>query len=197
MFDLDKLNDVSKSVIARMDAQTVTDHVMAWADKYAPEFASLLHRDPAYARGIFSIDRGNAKPRKDIARWSDVPDYVSYFFDELYSNDLELPENIAPGDAAAALKAYMAVYDPGQDKQEWFDTVKSICAGIGFSPDVKEFKKNPDAFKGHVGDVSTMIRIAITGRRMTPDLCSIMQQLGVDTVKQRLARAIECFEKNS
>lgn len=197
LFDLDKLNDVSKSVIARMDAQTVTDHVMAWADEYAPEFASLLHRDPAYARGIFSIDRGNAKPRKDIARWSDVPDYVSYFFDELYSNDLELPENIAPGDAAAALKAYMAVYDPSQDKQEWFDTVKSICAGIGFSPDVKEFKKNPDAFKGHVGDVSTMIRIAITGRRMTPDLCSIMQQLGVDTVKQRLARAIECFEKNS
>ena len=197
LFDLDKLNDVSKSVIARMDAQTVTDHVMAWADEYAPEFASLLHRDPAYARGIFSIDRGNAKPRKDIARWSDVPDYVSYFFDELYSNDLELPENITPGDAAAALKAYMTVYDPVQDKQEWFDTVKSICAGIGFSPDVKEFKKNPDAFKGHVGDVSTMIRIAITGRRMTPDLCSIMQQLGVDTVKQRLARAIECFEKNS
>ncbi len=197
LFDLDKLNDVSKSVIARMDAQTVTDHVMAWADEYAPEFASLLHRDPAYARGIFSIDRGNAKPRKDIARWSDVPDYVSYFFDELYSNDLELPENITPGDAATALKAYMTVYDPVQDKQEWFDTVKSICAGIGFSPDVKEFKKNPDAFKGHVGDVSTMIRIAITGRRMTPDLCSIMQQLGVDTVKQRLARAIECFEKNS
>ncbi len=197
LFDLDKLNDVSKTVIARMDAAAVTEHVIAWADEYAPDFAALLRRDAAYAEGVFSIDRGNAKPRKDIARWSEVPDYISYFYEEMYQNPLELPENITSADAASILRSYSVVYDPTQDKQAWFDTIKSICSELGFCPDVKEYKKNPDAFKGHVGDVSTVIRIAITGRRMTPNLCSIMQQLGVDTVNKRLATAIETFENNT
>ncbi|MBQ8683324.1 MAG: glutamate--tRNA ligase [Clostridia bacterium] len=194
LFDLDKLNDVSKTVIARMDAETVTQRVIAWAEEYAPEFATLLKRDMAYTTGVFAIDRGNAKPRKDIGKWNEVQDYVSYFFPELYNNDLELPETIAPADAAAILRAYTTVYDPAQDKDAWFTTVKSICADLGFSPDVKAYKADPTAFKGHVGDVSTVIRIAITGRRNTPDLCSIMQQLGVETVMQRLHTAIETWE---
>lgn len=193
LFDLNKLNDVSKTVIARMDAETVTDMVTAWADDYAPEFAQLLKADRDYTVGIFSIDRGNKKPRKDIAHWNEVPDYVSYFFPTMYHNELELPENITPADAAAVLKAYQSVYDTAQDKQEWFDTVKSICADLGFSPDVKAYKADPAAFKGHVGDVSTVIRIAITGRRNTPDLCSIMQQLGAEVVNQRLSEAIDTF----
>ncbi|MBE6778476.1 MAG: glutamate--tRNA ligase [Ruminococcaceae bacterium] len=196
LFDLDKLNDVSKTVIARMTATEVAQQVLHWADEYHPAFAALLRRDTAYTEGIFSIDRGNAKPRKDIARWSDVPDYVSYFFDELYDNALELPDNISPADAAAILRAYAAIYDPSEDKQAWFDSVKSICAPLGFSPDVKEYKKNPDNFKGHVGDISTVIRIAVTGRRMTPDLCSIMQQLGTDKVQERLNTAISVYENN-
>ncbi len=195
LFDLDKLNDVSKTVIARMDAETVTDQVLAWAKDNAPEFAALLDHDRDYAVGVFAIDRGNAKPRKDIAKWSDVPDYVSFFFDELYENSLELPENITPADAAALLTAYKAVYNPAEDKDAWFATVKSICEQNGFCPEVKEYKANPNAWKGHVGDVSTVIRIAITGRRNTPDLCSIMQRLGTDRVNARLDKAIDTFRK--
>ncbi len=195
LFDLDKLNDVSKTVIARMDAETVTDQVLAWAKDNAPEFAALLERDRVYAVGVFAIDRGNAKPRKDIAKWSDVPEYVSFFFDELYQNNLELPETISPADAAAILEAYTAVYDPSQDKDAWFATVKSICEPAGFCPDVKQYKADPTAWKGHVGDVSTVIRVAITGRRNTPDLCSIMQQLGTDKVHQRLQTAINELKK--
>ena len=194
LFDLDKLNDVSKNVIARMDGETVTKHVEQWAAEYDPAFAAILAKDRDYTVGVLSIDRGNAKPRKDIARWSEVKDYISYLFEELYVNALELPETIEPKDAAAILRSYLNVYDPAQDKQEWFNTVKSICAEHGFSPDVKEYKKNPEAFKGHVGDVSTIIRIAVTGRRNTPDLCSIMQQLGVDTVRARIETAINTFE---
>ncbi len=194
LFDLDKLNDVSKNVIARMDGETVTQFVERWAAEYDPEFAAILNKDRDYTVGVLSIERGNAKPRKDIARWSDVQEYISYFYEELYDNTLELPEAIAPSDAAAVLRSYLTVYDPAQDKQQWFDTVKSICADHGFSPDVKEYKKNPDAFKGHVGDVSTIIRIAITGRRNTPDLCSIMQRLGQDTVRNRIETAINAFE---
>ncbi len=194
LFDLDKLNDVSKTVIARMDAATVAELVTTWAEEYAPEFAVLLQRDRAYTEGIFSIDRGGAKPRKDIAKWNEVPDYVTYFFPELYENPLDLPETIAPADAAAVLRAYTAVYDPAEDKDAWFATVKSICADLGFSPDVKAYKADPTAFKGHVGDVSTIIRVAVTGRRNTPDLCSIMQRLGTDTVMTRLNEAIKTWE---
>lgn len=193
LFDLDKLNDVSKTTIARMDAETVADKVIAWAEEYAPEFAALLKRDRAYTVALFSIDRYNAKPRKDIAMWSEVPEYVSYFFPELYNNTLELPEHIAPADAVAVLTAYKGVYDPSQDKDAWFATVKSVCESLGFCPDVKQYKADPAAWKGHVGDVSTIIRIAMTGRRNTPDLCSIMQTLGIDTVNSRLDAAIHAF----
>ncbi len=193
LFDLNKLNDVSKTTIARMDAESVTDKVIAWADEYAPEFAALLKRDRTYTVAMFSIDRYNAKPRKDIAKWNEVPEYVSYFFEELYSNTLELPEHISPADAAAVLNAYKGVYDAAQDKDAWFATVKSICESQGFCPDVKQYKADPTAWKGHVGDVSTIIRIAMTGRRNTPDLCSIMQTLGLDTVNSRLDAAIHAF----
>lgn len=193
LFDLNKLNDVSKTTIARMDAEVVTDKVIAWAEEYAPEFAALLKRDRAYTVAMFSIDRYNAKPRKDIAMWSEVPEYVSYFFEELYSNSLELPEHLSPADAAAVLSAYKGVYNAAEDKDAWFATVKSICEDLGFCPDVKQYKADPTAWKGHVGDVSSIIRIAITGRRNTPDLCSIMQTLGLDTVNSRLDAAINAF----
>ena len=193
LFDLNKLNDVSKTTIARMDAEVVTDKVIAWAEEYAPDFAALLKRDRAYTVAMFSIDRYNAKPRKDIAMWSEVPEYVSYFFPELYNNALELPEHISPADAAAVLSAYKSVYNAVEDKDAWFATVKSICEDLGFCPDVKQYKADPTAWKGHVGDVSSIIRIAITGRRNTPDLCSIMQTLGLDTVYSRLDAAINAF----
>ncbi len=194
LFDLNKLNDVSKTVIARMDAETVATQVLRWTEEYDPAFAALLKRDWDYTVRILAIDRGNAKPRKDIAKWSDVREYISFFFPETYENDLALPETIAPADAAAILKTYADVYNPAEDKQAWFDTVKSICEGLGFCPDVKQYKTDPTPWKGHVGDVSTVIRVAVTGRRNTPDLCAIMQNLGIDEVKARLATARETYQ---
>ena len=194
LFDLDKLNDVSKNTIARMTAEAVTEAVVNWAKEYDPQLYNLLTEDMSYAQGIFSIDRGNAKPRKDIAKWNDVKDYIAYFFPALYENTLELPETISPADATAILEAYSRVYDPAQDKQAWFNTVKSLCPALGFCPDVKEYKKSPEAYKGHVGDVSTVVRVAITGRRNTPDLCAIMQLLGMDKVQNRLNTAINTLK---
>lgn len=193
LFDLNKLHDVSKNVIARMDADAVFAHILVWAQEYAPDFYARLDRDRAFARGIFAIDRGGNKPRKDLAKWSDAPEYAAYFFDETFVPNDELPEAIAPADAAAVLTAYKAVYDPSQDKQAWFQTIKDLCPALGFCPEVKEYKKNPDGYKGHAGDVSTLIRIAVTGRRNTPDLCSIMRLLGTDTVMNRLDRAIAAW----
>ncbi|MBR2338575.1 MAG: glutamate--tRNA ligase [Clostridia bacterium] len=188
LFDLNKLNDVSKNVIAVMDAVSVTEQVLTWAQQYDPALYEKLIADRSMAEGIFSIDRGGNKPRKDLAKWSDVPAYVDYFFRA--PTEYPWPENLQKGDIRAILNAYAAVYDPTQDKQEWFNTIKALCPALGFCPEVKEYKKNPDAYKGHAGDVSTVIRVAITGRRNTPDLCSIMQLLGKQTVLDRLNAAL-------
>lgn len=186
LFDMDKMNDVSKGVISRMTAEDVAAAVIDWAAEYDTNLHHLLTADRDYTTGIFAIDRGGNKPRKDMAKWSDAKDYTTYFFDELFDGAFELPENIASADAKAILAAYVNVYDETEDKQAWFDTVKSICADLGFCPEVKEYKKDPTGWKGHAGDVSTVIRLAVTGRRNTPDLCAIMQLLGRERVMKRL-----------
>ncbi|HIZ84827.1 MAG TPA: glutamate--tRNA ligase [Firmicutes bacterium] len=189
LFDLNKLRDVSKNYISLMDADRVTGEIIGWARDFDPAFYDLLAADPAYTKAIFSIDRDCPKPRKDIAKWDEAKTYAAYFFDGLYTPCFELPENLSAADAAAALTAYMPVYDPADGREAWFQKIKDICPGIGFSPEVKEYKKNPAAYKGHAGDVSTVIRIAVTGRRNTPDLCSIMQLLGKERCMARMEAA--------
>ena len=190
LFDLTKLGDVSKNVISVMKAETVLEKTLAWAKEYDPQLYALLSRDKVRSTAIFDIDRGGKKPRKDIAKWDEVKDYVSYFFDELFTVSMaELPDNITPDLAKDVLDAYTAAFDPADDKQQWFDRIKDLCAPLGCTPNVKEYKQNPDAFKGHVGDVSTVIRVALTGRRNTPDLYAITAILGEDTVRARLQKA--------
>ncbi len=191
LFDLNKLNDVSKNIIAAMDAEAVTQAAIAWAQEFDPACYEKLSRDDSFAKGIFSIDRGGAKPRKDLAKWSDIPEYIAYFFEA--PQEYVWPENLQKDDITAILKAYKAVYDPAHDKQEWFNTIKQICPALGFCSEVKEYKKQPEAYKGHAGDVSTVIRIAVTGRRNTPDLCGIMSILGKDAVTKRLEAAIDAL----
>ena len=195
LFDLVKLNDVSKNVISVMNAETVYERVCEWAKEFDGEFYGVLTADPARSKAILNIDRENPKPRKDIAKWSEVKDYISYFFNEYYQADYALPENISPADAKAILEAYSKVYSLDDDKDTWFRKIKDLCAPLGFTPNVKEFKQNPDAFKGHVGDVSTVIRIALTSRRNTPDLYSIMGILGDGEIQRRLADAAAAYER--
>lgn len=193
LFDLNKMNDVSKNVIASMNTEKVTNAILDWAKEYNPEFYALLDADREYAKNIFAIDRDNPKPRKDMAKWSDAPSYAAYFFDSLFDSSFELPENIQPEDAKAIITAYADNYHMVTDQSEWFAEVKGMCEGLGFCPDVKEYKKNPDGYKGHVGDLSTVLRLAVTGRRNTPDLCRIMELLGEERVLKRLRDAADAL----
>lgn len=190
LFDADKLNDVSKTCVSRFSGEEVYSKLTDWAEEFDGDFYTLLTRNPEYTKAMLSIDRDVPKPRKDIARWSEAKDYFSYFFPETYVNTLELPENISAGDAKEFLKRYKAVYNSSDDRQRWFEKIKLIAPEIGFAAETKQYKANPQEFKGHAGDLSTVLRIAVTGRRNTPDLCSIMQVLGYDTCISRIDAAI-------
>ena len=191
LFDMVKLNDISKNVISLMPAKKVYDYTAAWAKEYDKEFYELLTRDEEYSVKILNIDREGPKPRKDIACFSEVKDYVSYFFNEIADLKMELPENITSDMAKEILELYVEEYDASRDKDGWFGHIKEMCEKLGYTPNVKEYKKNPDAYKGHVGDVSTVIRLAVTGRKNTPDLYAIMQILGENEVKSRLMNALK------
>lgn len=195
LFDLQKLNDISKNMISVMTADEVYERTLEWAKVYDNEYYEVLKNDEYNAKQMINLDRGSKKPRKDIAKWSEVKDYFSYFYEQYYKKDYSLPQNISKADATAILKAYKAVYSENDDKDIWFEKIKALCEPLGFTPNVKEYKETPDAFKGHVGDVSTVIRIAVTSRTNTPDLCTIMKLLGQEEVENRLSDAIKTYEE--
>lgn len=195
LFDIVKLTDVSKNVISTMTADEVFTQSYEWAKEFNPQLAALYEQDKSYATAVLNIDRGNKKPRKDIAKWSDIPDYISYMYDETFTENYELTGNATPELAVKVLTLYKDIVDVNDDKDTWFDKIKSICEPVGCTPNVKEFKQNPEAFAGHVGDVSTIIRVALTGRTNTPDLCSITSLLGSDRVIKRIENAINYYKE--
>lgn len=189
LFDEAKFEDICKNIISVMSADEVAEKTSAWAEKYDPELSALIGEDPEKFRNILSIDRDVPKPRKDIAAWSMVKDYLSYFYDGLFKIEDAMPENLSAADVNAVIDAYIAAYDENDDKDTWFQKIKDLCEPLGFTPNVKEYKKDPGAYKGHVGDVSGVIRVATTGRRNTPDLYYVLKYLGRDRVLARLEAA--------
>lgn len=194
LFDIVKFNDVSKNAISVMSAQRVYELVKKWARDYDKELYGLFNADSEKAKAILNIDRENPKPRKDIACWSEVRDYVTYFYRELYIPDFVLPDRMDKSDAVEILQKYRDMYSDGDSKDEWFAKIKELCTLCGYAPNVKEYKQDPDAFKGHVGDVSSVIRVAVTSRINTPDLYYIMQILGKDEVVRKIDGAIDSIK---
>ena len=189
LFDMIKLLDIGKTVISKMTAEDVYEKSLKWAEEYDNELADLL-KDKEYALKIFGIERGNKKPRKDIAKWSDVKENISYMYDsEFYKNNQEYPYQPAISDKediSKILDLYIEkYYDENDDKQTWFDKIKEVAGEMGYAKEVKEFKANPGMYKAHVGDVSTVLRVALTSRTNTPDMYEIMQVLGKDRIAKR------------
>ena len=190
LFDLDKLNDVSKNVISRMTAEEAYRLSLAWAKEFDPAFAAIYGENGDYGMAILAIGRGGAKPRKDLTTWKDVKDYVSFFYDALFTPDSTLPENVTPEDAAEICRRFAETYDPADDQPAWFAKIKQIAADLGYAPETKLYKKDPSAYKGHVGDVSMVLRIAVTGRQNSPDLFEVMHILGCERTIARLSAMI-------
>ncbi len=193
LFDMVKLLDIGKTVISKMTAEQVYEKTLEWAKEFDAELAEML-ADKEYALKVFGIERGNKKPRKDIAKWSDVKENIEYMYDDkFYGKAQEYPYQVISEkeDLEKIFKLYIEkYYDENDDKQTWFDKIKALAVEMGYAGEVKEFKANPDMYKAHVGDVSTAIRVALTSRTNTPDMYEIMQVLGKDAVAKRLEKAI-------
>lgn len=198
MFDIKKLDDVSKNIISRMNSEEMYERVLAWAQTYDTPFARLLEEKEDYAKQVFAMDRdGKPRPRKDITMWSEVKANCAYMFDLLYyvkDRHLDFEENIPLKDTKAVLEEYLFEYDHNMDKQAWFDNMKKVARANGFAGEMKEYKENPSAFKGHITNVSTMVRVALTGSRQTPDLYEIQQVLGDARVRARLVETIRVLK---
>ena len=193
LFDMVKLHDVGKTVISGFTAEKVYAEALNWANKYDNELAKMLE-DKEYALKIFGIERGNKKPRKDIAKWSDVKENIEYMYDDkFYGKDREYPYQVIneKEDITKILEEYIKVYDENDDKQQWFDKIKELAGKLGYASEVKEFKANPDKYKAHVGDVSTVLRVALTSRTNTPDMYEIMKILGKERISKRFEEAIK------
>ncbi len=194
LFDMVKLLDVSKTVISKMTAEQVYNDTLNWAEKYDEELANLLKNNKEYSLKVLGIERGNKKPRKDIGKWSDVKETITYMYEELFKKDeTPYPYQVIQDKEAICniLNTYITkYYDEKDDKQTWFDKIKELSGEMGYAKEVKEFKQNPGKYTAHVGDVSTVLRVALTKRTNTPDMYEIMQILGKETIQKRFQKAM-------
>lgn len=190
LFDMVKLEDVSKETLVRLEEATIADFVIAWAEKYQPDVASVIAPQRDDFVKLLAIGRDGKKPRKDLMNAEQIVQFTKYFFDEWFTQEDALPENIPAEEAVAILEDYLATYDHSDDNEVWFGKIRTITENRGYAVRPKDYKKNPDAYKGHVGDVSTVVRLAITGRRNSPDIWAIQQVLGEEKTIARVKQMI-------
>ena len=188
LFDFDKLNDVSKNVISRMDAETVTRAVTEWALEFDRPFGELLAANGETAKAVFAIGRGGKKPRKDLATWKDAKPYMGFIFDECFEVECAYPDKFPKEDIVTVFDSFLATFDMSDDMNTWFEKIKVIAAENGYTPDMKAYKADPTAFKGNVADVSMFLRLAVTGKLNAPDMYSVMQILGKEKVTERIEK---------
>lgn len=188
LFDLVKLGDVSKNVVAAMTAEEVYGLMSDWAKEFDSDFYSVLTRNPEFSKAVLSIGRGGAKPRKDFGTWVEAKEYMGFFFPEYFEYKDKISDKFHVSDIVAVLDDFAALYSTDWDANEWFENVKAIAEKHEFCPNMKEYKQNPDNYKGSVADVSGFIRIACTGKENSPDLYTVMQLLGKDETLQRIEK---------
>ena len=194
LFDMVKLLDIGKTVISKMSAEEVYENALEWAKEYDKELEEMLE-DKEFSLKVLGIERGNKKPRKDIAKWSDVKNSIIYMYDKKIfegNGTYDYAKISDKEEIRKILKSYIEKhFDISDDKDMWFNKIKDLAEEMGYAREVKEFKANPENWPGHVGDISTVLRVALTGRQNTPDMYEIMQVLGKDSVIKRLEKAME------
>ena len=185
LFDLNKLNDISKDVLLRIPAGEIVEFLKAWAQEFKPEIMYIFD-DKEYLEKIIDLGRNDKKPRKDLIYAEQIVGFISYFFDDMFVREDDIPTEVSDDDAKEILKKYMESYDHSDDQSQWFDKIRNIAVELGYAAKPKDYKKNPDDYKGHVGHVSTVIRIALMGRAQSPDVWCIQQIMGEEMTRRRI-----------
>ena len=191
LFDLDKLRDISKDVLLKESPEDLARFLMEWAKEFAPVGYEAMRGKEDYLKRVLNLGRNIDKPRKDLINGEQIFEFIGYFFDEFFKIEDSMPENVSPEDEKSILRKYLETYDPNEDQGEWFGKIREIGESLNYAPRPKDFKKEPEKYKGHVGDVSTVIRIALMGRSQSPDLWEIQQILGEKVTRQRIQDQIE------
>ena len=184
LFDLNKLNDVSKDTLLRIPATELAEWLHSWSQEFAPEY-EYVFRDMDLLTQILDLGREDRKPRKDLIYARQIMTFIGYFFDESFEIEDEYPEEAA-ADRKNILQAYLDSYDHNDDQENWFNKIREIAVDQGYAAKPKDYKKNPEEYKGHVGHVSTVIRIALMGRSQSPDVWTIQQIMGENKVRARI-----------
>ena len=185
LFDLNKLNDISKDVLLRIPADEIIEFLKGWAEEFRPEIMYIFD-DEEYLKKIIDLGRHDKKPRKDLVYAEQIVEFISYFFDDMFAREDEIPAEVSAEDAREILKKYMESYDHADDQSQWFDKIRNIAVELGYAAKPKDYKKNPEDYKGHVGHVSTVIRIALMGRAQSPDVWCIQQIMGEEMTRRRI-----------
>lgn len=184
LFDLNKLNDISKDVLLKIPAKELVVFLKSWAQEFKPELMHLFENEE-YLEKILDLGRNDNKPRKDLVYAQQIIEFISYFFDDMFKIEDEMPAEVPAEDIKAILEGYLATYDHSDDQSMWFDKIRTMGSEMGYAAKPKDFKKHPEEYKGHVGHVSTVIRIALMGRSQSPDVWEIQQIMGEEKAKKR------------
>lgn len=186
LFDLDKLNNISKTYFSRKSGEEVYNETLLWANKYNLNYKKTLEENKEDMIKFLSIEKDGPRPRKDISKYSDVEEEFSYAIDELFESEAYSKYDGDKKYDINLIEEYLDILNLDCTNEEWFNDVKDFAINNGYAKSPKDYKKEPDKYKGHVGDVCEAIRVIVTGRTKSPDLFSILKILGKEKIKKRI-----------
>lgn len=192
LFDMDKLLNISKNYISRLKATEVYNMALSYASSFDKTLEELLTKYKDYSINVFNIEREQKKPRKDLAKFSDIKEYLWYMYDELFTDvNYEFKTITDKDEISNILSTYINKYFNVDDKDNWFNNIKLLTEELGYTTDMKAYRANPQDYKGSVADISTVLRVALTSKAETPDLYEIMRLFGKERILNRYNKFIK------
>ena len=194
LFDMAKLNFFARELLVKFNKDEFTSLALKYAKEYNKDLENLINQDPKYFANIINIDREKANPRKDYEKFSNIPEIIAFMYEDGYqkalANGLSFNEKFSKEDLKEALLAIKEKLAINEDEQSWFNNLKEIGTELGYAANNKEYKANPEAYKGNIGDLAEILRITLTTRKNAPNLYSVMALLGLEETHHRIDNVV-------
>jgi glutamyl-tRNA synthetase len=191
LVDMVKLDDICADYIATLPGEQILAEVATWARRYDPGLVPVLEANRALALHALAIERdGSPNPRKDLRKWVDFRAVYGYFFSELFQPVTDPADarfgGLDPDLVRAVADAFARDYTaPGADT-DWFGQIRQLAADLGFAPNQKAYKQDPEAYPGSIREASQIIRVLLTGTRQSSNLGEVAAALGTEEVLRRV-----------